>query len=308
MRDIVVVPSLLSADFGNLGADIKAAEECGMSALHCDIMDGHFVPNITFGPMIVRAVRSLTELRLRVHLMIEQPERFIDDFVDAGANEITVHAETCPHLHRTIQHIQGTGDAGGVALNPSTPLCDIENVINDIDLLLIMTVNPGFGGQTFIEAMVPKITRARAMADDAGADIDIAVDGGIDTETVGRIVQGGSQCDYRGFQHIRRKAACDAGLPGADRGRAGRRRREGEPNACGCAVDSPGGDHHSRVGVSGRVDQMAGAGQRDQPQAQDLTNQPRAADGNPIRHGLVRTELYEWQDPSPRNWSTGPSA
>jgi len=192
MREIMVVPSLLSADFGNLGADIKAAEECGMSALHCDIMDGHFVPNITFGPMIVRAVRSLTGLMLRVHLMIERPERFIDDFVDAGADEITVHAETCPHLHRTIQHIHERGIRAGVALNPSTPLCAIENVINDIDLLLVMTVNPGFGGQTFIEAMVPKVSRARAMADDAGVDLDIAVDGGIDTDTVGRIVRAGA--------------------------------------------------------------------------------------------------------------------
>lgn len=192
MRDIVVVPSLLSADFGNLASDIRAAEECGVSALHCDIMDGHFVPNITFGPMIVAAVRSLTDLRLRVHLMIEQPEQFIERFVEAGANEITVHAETCPHLHRTIQQINESGAAAGVALNPSTPLCAIGNVIMDINTLLIMTVNPGFGGQTFIEAMVPKIARARAMADDAGADIDIAVDGGMDIETVGRVVNAGA--------------------------------------------------------------------------------------------------------------------
>lgn len=192
MRDVIIVPSLLSADFGNLSEDVAAAEACGAKALHCDIMDGHFVPNITFGPMVVKAVRSLTQLPLLVHLMIEQPERYIEEFAKAGASQLTVHAETCPHLHRTIQQIKSCGLSAGVALNPSTPLCMIENVIADIDALLIMTVNPGFGGQTFIEAMVPKIAKAHRMAEEAGVEFDIAVDGGIDVNTAPRVVSAGA--------------------------------------------------------------------------------------------------------------------
>lgn len=192
MREIIIAPSLLSADFSNLSKDVGVAEECGARALHCDIMDGHYVPNITFGPMVVKAVRSITRLPLLVHLMIEQPERFIEDFHKAGASEITVHAETCPHLHRTIQQIKALGIPAGVALNPSTPLCMIEHVIKDIDVLLIMTVNPGFGGQSFIEAMVAKIAEARRMADDAGVEPDIAVDGGIDVDTAPRVVRAGA--------------------------------------------------------------------------------------------------------------------
>ncbi|MCX6346047.1 MAG: ribulose-phosphate 3-epimerase [Armatimonadetes bacterium] len=192
MREIQIMPSLLSADFGNLSKDINAAEACGASALHCDIMDGHFVPNITFGPMIVKAVRSLTNLALHVHLMIEHPERYLEAFVEAGASEITVHAENGPHLHRVIEQIKGLGLPVGVAINPSTPLCAIGNVINDIDLLLIMTVNPGFGGQRFISDMLPKIEKARQMGEEAGADFDIAVDGGIDVTTAPMVVRAGA--------------------------------------------------------------------------------------------------------------------
>lgn len=191
-RTIRIYPSLLAADFANLGKDVAAAQGCGADGIHCDIMDGHFVPNITFGPLVVEAIRPLTPLPLYCHLMIEQPERYIKRFVEAGANEITVQVEACPHLHRVLQLISDAGARCGVAVNPSTSLAAIENVITDIDVLLIMTVNPGFGGQSFIESMIPKIARARRMADDAGVDLDIAVDGGIDVTTAPRVVRAGA--------------------------------------------------------------------------------------------------------------------
>ncbi len=192
MRDVKVLPSLLSADFSNLGRAVASVADCGAGGLHCDVMDGHFVPNITFGPMVVHAVRLLTELPLFVHLMIERPQEYIEQFVEAGAGSITVHAEACVHLHRVIQCIKDAGARAGVALNPSTPVCVLENVIADIDSILIMTVNPGFGGQSFIETMLPKISQARRMADDAGADLDIAVDGGIDLATAPGVVRAGA--------------------------------------------------------------------------------------------------------------------
>ena len=192
MRKTQIFPSLLSADFSNLSKDVWAARDCGADGLHCDVMDGHFVPNITFGPLVVKAVRSLSDLPLDVHLMIEQPEKYIEAFAQAGAYGITVHAEACIHLHRVIQSIKALGVKAGVSLNPSTPLCELEYVIGDIDQILIMTVNPGFGGQSFIEAMIPKITDARKMADAAGVDIDIAVDGGIDVNTAPRVVEAGA--------------------------------------------------------------------------------------------------------------------
>ena len=192
MKNIKVYPSLLAADFSNLSKDIAATEKCGADGLHCDIMDGHFVPNITFGPMVVKAVRSVTTLPLLCHLMIEQPERYVESFATAGASQITVHVEACAHLHRVVGQIKDTGCRAGVALNPATPVSVLENVIADIDFLLIMTVNPGFGGQTFIEGMVPKIARARVMADDANSGLDIGVDGGIDTNTAPRVARAGA--------------------------------------------------------------------------------------------------------------------
>jgi ribulose-phosphate 3-epimerase len=189
---VKILPSLLAADFSNLAKDVAAVNGCGANGLHCDIMDGHFVPNITFGPLVVRAIKPHTSLPLYVHLMIERPEDYIEAFAEAGASEITVHAEACVHLHRTIQHVKGLGIDVGVALNPSSPLCLVENVISDINVLLIMTVNPGFGGQTFIETMLPKIERARYMAEKAGVDLDIAVDGGIDTQTAPKVVRAGA--------------------------------------------------------------------------------------------------------------------
>jgi len=171
---------------------VGAVEECDIGGLHCDVMDGHFVPNITFGPMVVEAVRRLTSKPLYVHLMIERPETYVEQFVLAGASSITVHVEACPHLHRVIQQIKGLGVRAGVALNPSTPVCTVEHVIGDLDLALVMTVNPGFGGQSFIESMLPKIERVRRMAQEHGLDLDIAVDGGIDVNTAPLVVGAGA--------------------------------------------------------------------------------------------------------------------
>ena len=192
MPNVKLLPSLLAADFSNLSKSVGAIEGCGVGGLHCDVMDGHFVPNITFGPLVVEAVHRLTDLPIYVHLMIERPGDYIEPFAQAGAASITVHAEACVHLHRVIQRIEDLGVRAGVALNPATPVCAVENVISDIDLLLVMTVNPGFGGQSFIEAMLPKIARARRMADEAGVDLDIAVDGGIDLNTAPRVVKAGA--------------------------------------------------------------------------------------------------------------------
>ena len=184
-------PSLLASDFSNLGKAVGDIDGCA-DAVHCDVMDGRFVPNISFGPLVVKAIRPHTALPLCCHLMIEQPELYVGAFADAGASEITVHAEACIHLHRVLQQIKATGAKAGVALNPSTPLCMVENVYADLDVLLIMSVNPGFGGQSFIEAMLPKIAMARQMAEELNPDLDIAVDGGIDVGTTREVVQAGA--------------------------------------------------------------------------------------------------------------------
>lgn len=214
MKEIKIFPSLLSADFSNLSKDVWAVRDCGADGLHCDVMDGHFVPNITFGPLVVKAVRSLSELPLDVHLMIEHPENYIKQFAEAGAYTITVHSEACVHLHRVIQSIKALGVRAGVSYNPSTPLCDLEYVIGDIDHILIMTVNPGFGGQSFIESMIPKIALARKIADDAGVDVDIAVDGGIDVRTAPKVVAAGANFLVAGSSVFANKlgveAACKA--------------------------------------------------------------------------------------------------
>ena len=190
---VLIAPSILSADFTRLGEDIARAEAGGADWIHVDVMDGHFVPNITIGVPVVRSIRPITKLPLDVHLMIERPDDYIDAFAKAGADYITVHAEAATHLQRTLSHIRSIGKKAGVALNPGTPESVLEYVLADIDLVLIMTVNPGFGGQKFISEVVPKITRVRKMFDDAGfKDVLISIDGGINDDTAAIVAKAGA--------------------------------------------------------------------------------------------------------------------
>nr|WEZ01968.1 ribulose-phosphate 3-epimerase [Bacillus subtilis] len=191
---IKVAPSILSADFAALGNEIKDVEKGGADCIHIDVMDGHFVPNITIGPLIVEAVRPVTDLPLDVHLMIEEPDRYIPAFAKAGADILSVHAEArCPHLHRTIQLIKEQGVKAGVVLNPHTPVQVIEHVFDDLDLVLLMTVNPGFGGQKFIHSVLPKIKEVKRMADEKGKkDLLIEVDGGVNKETAPLVIEAGA--------------------------------------------------------------------------------------------------------------------
>lgn len=190
---VLIAPSLLSADFANFAHAARAARDAGAEFLHFDVMDGVFVPNITFGPQTVQAVRHHSDAVFDVHLMIVQPERYIEEFARAGADIITVHAEACVHLQRTLAQIRECGVRAGVSLNPATPLSAIEYVLSDIDLLLIMTVNPGFGGQQFIPEMLRKIARARAMLDEANSDAWLEVDGGINGTTTPLVVRAGAR-------------------------------------------------------------------------------------------------------------------
>ena len=191
-RAIKIAPSILSADFGRLGEQVAEAERGGADAIHIDVMDGNFVPNITMGPMIVDAIRSWTTLPFDLHMMIEAPERYVADFAEAGADIITVHAEACRHLHRTVHLIRELGKKPSVAISPATPVSAIEEVIADLDQALVMTVNPGFGGQAFIPSMLPKITRVRAMIDERGLSTDLEVDGGVSASTAASVVQAGA--------------------------------------------------------------------------------------------------------------------
>ena len=189
---IKIAPSILAADFSRLGEEIVRLEAAGADIIHLDIMDGHFVPNITIGPSVIKALRPLTKLPFDVHLMIDNPDRYIDDFIDAGADILTVHVEACPHLHRTIQKIHQRGIKAAVALNPATSLSTIEWILKDLDMVLIMTVNPGFGGQSFIEPMIQKVKELRKLADSAGKDLNIEVDGGIGPDNIGLITDAGA--------------------------------------------------------------------------------------------------------------------
>jgi ribulose-phosphate 3-epimerase len=189
---VKIAPSILSADFARLGDAVAEAEAASADYIHVDVMDGHFVPNITMGPVVVQAVRRVTALPLDVHLMIEAPERYLAAFAEAGADHIIVHVETCPHLHRTLQQIHELGCRAGVALNPSTPPVAIGEVLGDLDQVLVMTVNPGFGGQAFIGEMVDKVRRVRAMLDAHGVTAELEVDGGIDADTTPQVVAAGA--------------------------------------------------------------------------------------------------------------------
>ena len=187
-----IAPSILSADFSRLGEEIKAVEAAGADYIHVDVMDGHFVPNITIGSPVVNAIRKVTKLPLDVHLMISEPDRYIADFAKAGSDIITVHAEACIHLHRTIGYIKEQGIRAGVSLNPSTPLSLIEHILEDVDLLLLMTVNPGFGGQKFIKTMLPKIAEMRRIINDRGLKVELEVDGGVTLDNIYDISRAGA--------------------------------------------------------------------------------------------------------------------
>ena len=188
-----LAPSILSADFANLGSAIEAVTRGGADQIHVDVMDGHFVPNITIGVPVVRSLRKVTKLPLDVHLMITDPDKYIEAFVDAGANLVSVHVEVLPHLHRTIAQIKKLGAKAGVVLNPSTPVVAIEEIAGDVDFVLVMSVNPGFGGQVFIPHSVTKIAAVRALLNRAGNTAPIEVDGGVDLTTVESVVRAGAE-------------------------------------------------------------------------------------------------------------------
>ncbi|WP_282171663.1 ribulose-phosphate 3-epimerase [Cytobacillus firmus] len=214
---VKIAPSILSADFSKLGEEIKDVERGGADYIHVDVMDGHFVPNITIGPLIVDAIRPVTKLPLDVHLMIEDPDSYIEAFANAGADYITVHAEACRHLHRTVHFIKSFGVKAGVVLNPATPVNMIEHVIEDIDMVLLMSVNPGFGGQKFIPSVLPKIAAVKKLADVKGLNIEIEVDGGVNEETAQLCIEAGANVLVAGSAIYNQKdrAAAIAALKGS---------------------------------------------------------------------------------------------
>lgn len=207
---IKVAPSILSANFAKLGEEIKDVEQGGADYIHIDVMDGHFVPNITIGPLIVEAIRPVTKLPLDVHLMIENPDAYLESFVNAGADIITVHVEACKHLHRTIQTIKSLGIKAGVVLNPATPVELIHHVIDDIDMVLLMTVNPGFGGQSFIHSVLPKIRQVKQLIDERGLSVEIEVDGGVNVETAELCIEAGANVLVAGSAVYNQKDRKDA--------------------------------------------------------------------------------------------------
>ncbi|MCI5131294.1 MAG: ribulose-phosphate 3-epimerase [Candidatus Electrothrix sp. EH2] len=192
MNNIMITPSILSADFSRLGEEIRSVEEAGAEVIHIDVMDGHFVPNITIGPLVVEAARRVTELPLDVHLMISDPDRYIKAFADAGADWITVHTEACTHLHRSLNFIRSLGKKAGAVLNPATPLSSLEYVLEEVDLVMLMSVNPGFGGQKFIASTLTKCRELRTMLDAINPAAGIEIDGGMSPKTIGAMAEAGA--------------------------------------------------------------------------------------------------------------------
>ncbi len=209
-RPVRIAPSILAADFGRLAEEVRAVEEAGADWIHVDVMDGHFVPNLTIGPVVVEAVRAATRLPLDVHLMIEEPERSLESYIAAGAATIGVHVETCPHLHRTLGQIREAGARASVVLNPATPAGAIEPVLGDVDQVLVMTVNPGFGGQKFIESGLEKLARIRRWIEERDLAVDLEVDGGIGPGTAGRAVRAGANVLVAGTAIFRTPSYADA--------------------------------------------------------------------------------------------------
>ena len=236
-RNVKIAPSILAADFAYLAKAIKGAEAAGADYIHVDVMDGHFVPNITVGPPVVRCLRRVTNLPLDVHLMIDEPMRHIPAFAEAGADGLTVHVEATPHLHRVLQQIRSLGVRPGVTLNPGTPTAAISEVIDDIDLVLVMTVNPGFGGQILIEHTLNKIRRVREMLDSAGSDADLEVDGGIEPQTTEQVVAAGATVLVAGTAIFRApggiKPAIEAIREAAHRGQRARARTDQKTSSPG---------------------------------------------------------------------------
>jgi ribulose-phosphate 3-epimerase len=209
-RQIRIAPSILSADFARLGEEVRAIEAAGADWVHVDVMDGHFVPNITIGPMVVKALRPHTTLPLDVHLMISPVDNFLDSFAEAGADVITFHPEAGPHAHRTVQRVKALGKMAGVSLNPATPAKMLDYLIDEIDLVLVMSVNPGFGGQSFIDSQLRKIAAIRKMIDATGRDIRLEVDGGVDAGNAARIVAAGADVLVAGTATFKGGPSCYA--------------------------------------------------------------------------------------------------
>jgi ribulose-phosphate 3-epimerase len=217
-QPVRIAPSILSADFARLGEEVRAVDEAGADWIHVDVMDGHFVPNLTIGPMVVKALRPHTNKPLDVHLMISPVDPFLDAFAEAGADTITVHPEAGPHLHRTVQRIKALGKRAGVSLNPATPAKALDYVLDEVDLVLVMSVNPGFGGQSFIHGQLAKIAAIRKRIDASGKAIDLEVDGGIDRDNCRRVIEAGADVLVAGTATFRGGPSAYAGNIGSLRG------------------------------------------------------------------------------------------